>query len=67
MLVQGLELTLIGMTGVFTFLLLLVVLMSAQAAIFKYLDVSDESETTDKNGADDELIAAAIAVKLKNG
>ena len=67
MLVQGLELTLIGMTGVFTFLLLLVVLMSAQAAIFKYLGVSDESETTDKNGADDELIASAIAVKLKNG
>lgn len=67
MLVQGLELTLIGMTGVFTFLLLLVVLMSAQAAIFKYLGVSDEAETTDKNGADDELIAAAIAVKLKNG
>ena len=67
MLVQGLELTLIGMTGVFTFLLLLVVLMSAQAAIFKYLGVSGESETTDKNGADDELIAAAIAVKLKNG
>ena len=67
MLVQGLELTLIGMTGVFTFLLLLVATMRAQAAVFKYLGVSDESGTTDGNGADGELVAAAIAVRLKNG
>lgn len=66
MFAQGLELTLIGMSGVFLFLLLLVVSMYAQAAIFKYLGVSDESEKTD--GADDgDLIAAAIAVRLKNG
>ena len=66
MFAQGLELTLIGMSGVFLFLLLLVVSMYAQAAIFKYLGVSDKSEKTD--GADDgDLIAAAIAVKLKNG
>lgn len=66
MFAQGLELTLIGMSGVFLFLLLLIASMYAQAAIFKYLGVSDESEKTD--GADDgDLIAAAIAVKLKNG
>ena len=65
MFVEGLELTLIGMSGVFLFLLLLVGLMYAQAAIFKYLGVSDESaEPEDENEA---LIAAAIAVKLKNG
>ena len=67
MLVQGLELTLIGMTGVFTFLLLLSATMRAQAAVFKYLGVSDETEATDGNGADGELVAAAIAVRLKNG
>lgn len=67
MLVQGLELTLIGMTGVLTFLLLLVAAMRAQAAVFKYLGVSDETEATDENGADGELVAAAIAVRLKNG
>ena len=66
MLTQGLELTLIGMSGVFLFLLLLVAATYAQAAIFKYLGVSDESGKTD--AADDgDLIAAAIAVKLKNG
>lgn len=67
MLVQGLELTLIGMTGVLTFLLLLVAAMRVQAAVFKYLGVSDETEATDENGADGELVAAAIAVRLKNG
>ena len=60
---EGLELALIGMSGVFLFLLLLVGLMYAQAAIFKYLGVSDESAEPAK---DEALIAAAIAVKLKN-
>jgi Na+-transporting methylmalonyl-CoA/oxaloacetate decarboxylase gamma subunit len=65
MIVEGLELTLIGMSSVFLFLLLLVGLMYAQAAIFKYLGISDESaEPVNENEA---LIAAAIAVKLKNG
>ncbi|MBO4520079.1 MAG: hypothetical protein J5787_02620 [Alphaproteobacteria bacterium] len=65
MIVEGLELTLIGMSSVFLFLLLLVTLMYAQAAIFKYLGVSDES--ADPANEDEALIAAAIAVKLKNG
>ena len=63
MLMEGLELTLIGMSGVFVFLLLLVALMYAQAAVFKYLGVSDESAEPENEA----LIAAAIAVKLKNG
>ena len=63
MFMEGLELTLIGMSGVFLFLLLLVGLMYAQAAVFKYLGVSDESAEPENEA----LIAAAIAVKLKNG
>lgn len=66
MLVEGLELTLIGMSGVFLFLLLLIASMYAQAAIFKYLGVSDDRES-DIRTDDESLIAAAIAVKLKNG
>ena len=62
---EGLELTLIGMSGVFLFLFLLVAMMYAQAAIFKYLDISDEPAESTNN--DEALIAAAIAVKLKNG
>lgn len=65
MFVEGLELTLIGMSGVFLFLLLLIALMYAQAAIFQYLGISDETEKT--TGGDEALVAAAIAVKLKNG
>lgn len=62
---EGLELTFIGMSCVFLFLLLLVAMMYAQAAIFKYLGVSDEkAEQEDENEV---LVAAAIAVKLKNG
>lgn len=61
---EGLELTFIGMSCVFLFLLLLVAMMYAQAAIFKYLGVSDEkAEQEDEN----EALVAAIAVKLKNG
>ena len=63
--IVGLELTLIGMTGVFLFLLLLVALMYAQAAIFQYLGISDETEETVDE--DESLVAAAIAVRLKNG
>ena len=65
MLVEGLELTLIGMSGVFLFLLLLIGLMYAQAAIFQYLGISDETEA--ETDSDETLVAAAIAVKLKNG
>lgn len=65
MFVEGLGLTLIGMSGVFVFLLLLIALMYAQAAIFKYLGITDEPEN--KNDENEALIAAAIAVKLKNG
>lgn len=65
MFVEGLELTLIGMSGVFLFLLLLIVSMYAQAAIFQYLGISDETEKT--TGGDEALVAAAIAVRLKNG
>ena len=39
--------------------------MYAQAAIFQYLGISDETEKT--TGGDEALVAAAIAVKLKNG
>lgn len=65
MFVEGLELTLIGMSGVFLFLLLLIASMYAQAAIFQYLGISDETEKT--TGGDEALVAAAIAVRLKNG
>ena len=65
MLVEGLELTLIGMSGVFLFLLLLIGSMYAQAAIFQYLGISDETEA--ETDSDETLVAAAIAVKLKNG
>ena len=65
MFVEGLELTLIGMSCVFVFLMLLVGLMYAQASIFKYLGITDESAGT--GNGDESLIAAAIAVKLRNG
>lgn len=65
MFVEGLELTLTGMSGVFLFLLLLIASMYAQAAIFQYLGISDETEKT--TGGDEALVAAAIAVRLKNG
>ncbi len=65
MFVEGLELTLIGMSGVFLFLLLLIASMYAQAAIFQYLGISDETEKT--TGGNEALVAAAIAVRLKNG
>ncbi|MBR1945776.1 MAG: hypothetical protein IJ846_05775 [Alphaproteobacteria bacterium] len=64
MFAEGLELTLIGMSGVLVFLLLLIALMYAQAAIFNYLGIADESEQSEDE--DEALIAAAIAVKLKN-
>lgn len=65
MFVEGLELTLTGMSSVFLFLLLLIASMYAQAAIFQYLGISDETENA--AGGDEALVAAAIAVKLKNG
>ncbi len=65
MFVEGLELTLTGMSSVFLFLLLLIASMYAQAAIFQYLGISDETEKT--TGGNEALVAAAIAVRLKNG
>lgn len=65
MFAEGLGLTLIGMSGVLVFLSLLIALMYAQAAIFSYLGITDKSERAESE--DEALIAAAIAVKLKNG
>ena len=65
MFTEGLELTLIGMSCVFMFLMLLVGLMYAQAAVLRYLGITDE--TAGSGNEDESLIAAAIAVKLKNG
>lgn len=65
MIAEGLELTVAGMGGVFLFLLLLIGLMYLQAAVFKYLGISDgPAEGKDE---DEALVAAAIAVRLKNG
>lgn len=65
MIAEGLELTVAGMGGVFLFLLLLIGLMYLQAAVFKYLGVSDDS--AEGNDEDEALVAAAVAVRLKNG
>ena len=67
MLTEGFELTLIGMSSVFLFLRLLIASMYAQAAIFKYLGISDESEKNSVDAGEEALVAVAIAVKLKNG
>ncbi len=67
MLTEGFELTLIGMSGVFLFLLLLIASMYAQAAIFKYFGGADKPEQSSVDAGDEALVAAAIAVKLKNG
>ena len=64
MFAEGLELTLIGMSGVLVFLLLLIALMYAQAAIFNYLGIADESEQSEDE--DEALIAGGVAVELKN-
>lgn len=65
MIAEGLELTVAGMGGVFLFLLLLIGLMYLQAAVFKYLGVSDVP--AEEKDEDEALVAAAIAVRLKNG
>ncbi|MCQ2913982.1 MAG: hypothetical protein MJ247_02160 [Alphaproteobacteria bacterium] len=67
MLAEGLKVTVYGMGGVFLFLLFLVSLMYAQAGIFKYLKISDKSAQSEQDNADEEMVAAAIALKLKNG
>ena len=64
MISQGVMVTLYGMGGVFIFLLLLISCMYFQAWVFKYLGISDE--TQESSAEDDALIAAAIAVKIKN-
>lgn len=67
MLAEGLKVTVYGMGGVFLFLLFLVSLMYVQAGIFKYLKISDKSAEVGQDNADEEMVAAAIALKLKNG
>ncbi|HBO59434.1 MAG TPA: hypothetical protein DD624_05960 [Alphaproteobacteria bacterium] len=68
MITEGITITAAGMGGVFLFLLLLVCAMYAQAWIFNYLGITDEAEPAENDSAaDDAAIAAAIAVKIKNG
>ncbi len=63
MLTQGIELTLIGVTSIFSFLILLIAMMYVQAFIFEHLDITDP---TPDSLEEDEMMALAIAVKLKN-
>lgn len=65
MFAEGITITIAGMTSVFLFLLLLVSLMYGIAAIFKYLEIQD-GPPIQVGQEDDALIAAAVAVKLKN-
>ncbi len=68
MITEGITITAAGMGGVFLFLLLLVGAMYAQAWIFNYLGITDEAEAAENDSADDDAaIAAAIAIKIKNG
>ena len=68
MITEGITITAAGMGGVFLFLLLLVCAMYAQAWIFSYLGIADEEESNENDSAaDDAAIAAAIALKIKNG
>lgn len=68
MITEGITITAAGMGGVFLFLLLLVGAMYAQAWIFNYLGITDEAESAENDSAeDDAAIAAAIALKIKNG
>lgn len=64
MISQGVMVTLYGMGGVFIFLLLLISCMYFQAWGFKYLGISDQAQ--ESSAEDEALIAAAIAVKVKN-
>lgn len=68
MITEGITITVAGMGGVFLFLLLLVSAMYAQAWIFNYLGITDEAEAAENDSADDDAaVAAAIALKIKNG
>lgn len=68
MITEGITITVAGMGGVFLFLLLLVGAMYAQAWIFNYLGITDEAEAAENDSVDDDAaIAAAIAIKIKNG
>lgn len=66
MITEGLEITAVGMTSVFLFLLLLVVSMNLLAAAFRYLGIADEAPAQRESEEDEALIAAVVAVKLKN-
>ena len=68
MITEGITITAAGLGGVFLFLLLLVCAMYAQAWIFDYLGIADETESDTADSADDDAaVAAAIALKIKNG
>lgn len=68
MITEGITITAAGMGGVFLFLLLLVCAMYAQAWIFDYLGIADETASDTADSADDDAaVAAAIALKIKNG
>ena len=67
MITEGITITAAGMGGVFLFLLLLVCAMYAQAWIFSYLGITDETESDSAVSDDDAAVAAAIALKIKNG
>lgn len=67
MMMEGLTITAAGMGGVFLFLMLLVSVMYGTAAVFRYLGIEDAAPVP--AAADDEgaRIAAAVAVKIRNG
>ena len=67
MITEGLTITAAGMGGVFLFLLLLVSVMYATAAVFKYLGIEDGEASPAVSDDEGARIAAAIAVKIKNG
>lgn len=67
MITEGLQITAAGMGGVFLFLLLLVSVMYATAAVFKYLGITDGEASPAPSDDEGARIAAAIAVKIKNG
>ena len=69
MITEGITITAAGMGGVFLFLLLVVCAMYAQAWIFSYWGIADEEESNENDSSADDAaaIAAAIALKIKNG
>jgi sodium pump decarboxylase gamma subunit len=62
---QGLNLTIIGMTIVFVFLILLVLLMKLNSYLVKILFGEETEEVPASKENDDRLVAAAIAIALR--